>query len=711
MTDSKEVKIIEALLRNATQVVEADLAYVALLDKVTAKLDFPLIGCKGATRALELQAGGQGRWASRDYQPDKLLPDRVIAGRKTVSAAADSASRAFQNNPTYPETDPETKQPLSWLGIPLVARGSAFGVVVVESHARERAFDERTQALLATMADRVASSLATARLLESLRAVNRVGQELTSGIRLRENAVLELIYQQIGPLMNTDNMYIALYDARRRMLSFPLARENGAAEQLPDREIGPADEAKGGLTEIVIRTREPLCLPNVQAWCEETGRQLPIPPIPKSWLGVPMILEDKVLGIISLRSVEYENLYGPDDQEVLQAMAGQAAVAIDNARLYYDTNQRLEALIEVGQALSSSILLQQAEILAQVHEQAGRLMDTRNMYVALYDQEKRELSFPLAFYQGAQQQWDSRPVDIADETKGGLTEVVIRTGRPLCPPDVEAEYEKRGLTPPVPPIPRSWLGVPMMSRGEAIGVIALQNDDLVNLYGPEDQEVLRSMAAQAAVAIENARLLQGAEWVGQLTALHEIGIKITSQLELDEVLGAVVDNANRILSADFSTLFPYDSARGEFGRGIRKGRLNVEPSIPSNTGLAARILEKQQPQWIKDAKSEPGVKPSFVEENQVSSFAAIPLISKGKGVGVLFVNYSETHTFSSQEQEVVRLLAAQAAAAIENARLFEDLRKAQERIVAAERRAFTNRFAGEFIHKLTGVAGTIPIRI
>jgi len=83
----------------------------------------------------------------------------------------------------------------------------------------------------------------------------------------------------------------------------------------------------------VIRTRQPLCIANVEVWCKEEERTLPIPPIPKSWLGVPMMLEDRVLGVISLQSDEFENLYGRDDQEVLQAMASQAAIALDNAAL------------------------------------------------------------------------------------------------------------------------------------------------------------------------------------------------------------------------------------------------------------------------------------------------------------------------------------------------------------------------------------------
>jgi len=220
---------------------------------------------------------------------------------------------------------------------------------------------------------------------------------------------------------------------------------------------------------------------------------------------VPMIAEGRVLGVIALANDEIKNLYGPDDQEVLQTMANQAAVALDSARLV----TRLDAVNRVSQMLTSGTDLKTDQILESIYEQATRLMDTRNMYVAFYDAAQAKLSFPLATYSGKREQWPARRVDIEDETKGGLTEEVIRTKEPLCPLDVGAWYEERGIQPAVLPVPKSWLGVPMMVEDRVLGVIALQNDEVENLYGPNDRSVLQTMASQAAMAamaFENARL-------------------------------------------------------------------------------------------------------------------------------------------------------------------------------------------------------------
>jgi len=179
---------------------------------------------------------------------------------------------------------------------------------------------------------------------ENLRVVNEVGRRLTSEIHLAEKQILELIYQQLGRLMDNRTMYIALYDEARQKLTFPLAVENGKRKEYPSRVVELDETQKGGLTEEVIRTRVALNLSQVEIFCQEKQIRLPVPPIPRSWLGVPMIAENKVIGVITLLNDEQENAYSPDDLEVLQILTAQAATAIENARLYEQVLQQVAHL-------------------------------------------------------------------------------------------------------------------------------------------------------------------------------------------------------------------------------------------------------------------------------------------------------------------------------------------------------------------------------
>ncbi len=179
---------------------------------------------------------------------------------------------------------------------------------------------------------------------ENLRVVNEVGRRLTSEIHLAEKQILELIYQQIGSLMDNRTMYIALYDESRQKLTFPLAVENGKRKEYPSRVVELDETQRGGLTEEVIRTRAALNLSDVETFCQRQQLRLPVPPIPKSWMGVPMIAENKVIGVITLLNDEQENAYGQDDLDVLLILTAQAAVAIENARLYEELLQQIAHL-------------------------------------------------------------------------------------------------------------------------------------------------------------------------------------------------------------------------------------------------------------------------------------------------------------------------------------------------------------------------------
>jgi NtrC-family two-component system sensor histidine kinase KinB len=160
--------------------------------------------------------------------------------------------------------------------------------------------------------------------------------------------------------------------------------------------------------------------------------------------------------------------------------------------------KELDGLQAVGQALSASLNLD--AILSAVHSQVAALMDAGNFYVALYDPEADEVSFPLAFEDGEQVSWRSR------RTGNGLTEHILRTRLPLLiPKDVGAVLEEIEIE-QIGRVAASWLGVPILAEQEPIGVIAVQSYTTPGAYDSSHQDILVTIASQAAVAIQNARL-------------------------------------------------------------------------------------------------------------------------------------------------------------------------------------------------------------
>jgi two-component system, NtrC family, sensor histidine kinase KinB len=174
-------------------------------------------------------------------------------------------------------------------------------------------------------------------------------------------------------------------------------------------------------------------------------------------------------------------------------------LAITSGRLERRVKE-LDGLQAVGQALSASLNLD--TILKAIHTQVAALMPARNFYVALYDLETNEVSFPLAFEDGKRAHWRSRPMG------KGLTEHILTTHNPLLiRRDVGATLEKIGIEQIGRPA-ASWLGVPILAEGKPIGVVAIQSYSTSEAYDPSHQEILVTIAAQAAVAIQNARLYE-----------------------------------------------------------------------------------------------------------------------------------------------------------------------------------------------------------
>ena len=160
--------------------------------------------------------------------------------------------------------------------------------------------------------------------------------------------------------------------------------------------------------------------------------------------------------------------------------------------------QELRALQAVGQALSANIEVD--AVVSAVYDEVGRLMPARNFYVALYDPQTDEVSFPLSVEEGEPVEWPSR------RTGSGLTEYVLRSAEPLLiRGDIKTKLEELNVD-SLGREAECWLGVPVLVADEARGVIAVQSYEAADAYDVSHQEVLTTIASQAGVAIQNARL-------------------------------------------------------------------------------------------------------------------------------------------------------------------------------------------------------------
>jgi len=194
---------------------------------------------------------------------------------------------------------------------------------------------------------------------QTLTVLKDIGSALSAAVDL--DALTEMIYEQTNRVIETSNFYVALHEQDTHTVSFPRYLEDGEWKELMSRPFGD------GLTEYVIQSRSPLLLEENVA---ERARALGIAPVGRAslaWLGVPMITEDRAIGMIGIQDYERSNCYGPLDLKLLMVIAGQAAAAIRNTRLLSAARRAYRELSETQERLL------EAERLRGVTETVGTL--------------------------------------------------------------------------------------------------------------------------------------------------------------------------------------------------------------------------------------------------------------------------------------------------------------------------------------------------
>ncbi len=528
--------LLEQIAEQAARLTPAKYTSIWLLDERTRELRFGARNKRDETPTRTL---------TRLPLDETSINGHVALSRKTYLC------NDIKSDPYYKEWFEEVQSELT---TPLIHRDRVIGTLNLES-TQIGAFTDDHMRLVEALAGAAAVAIKSARLYKAIQAVNEVGQTLTSGIRLKQDEILELIYEQARELTGAQDMYIALYDEETGMIRFGLATEHGEQVHYDPRK---ADMEKRGKTEEVILTKKPI-LHRTQveskAWYGQPGHQEFIGRVQPSYLGVPMVTGEKVLGMIAIYDWEREQAYDEQDLQVISSVANQAAIALDNATLYYEINQQLArrvqalaALNEVGQALTSGIRLKQDEILELIYEQARELTGAQDMYIALYDEETGMIRFGLATEHGEQVHYDPRK---ADMEKRGKTEEVILTKKPILhrtQVESKAWYGQPGHQEFIGRVAKSWIGVPMVLENRVLGVIAIYDWEREQAYDEQDLQVISSMANQAAIALENARLYEEARSeVIATKRLATLGTAIAAlQHRVNNTFNIIVPNVTRL---------------------------------------------------------------------------------------------------------------------------------------------------------------------
>ncbi len=398
----------------------------------------------------------------------------------------------------------------SELAVPLKIGGKVIGVLDVESKNID-SFTEEDQELLSCLASQTALAIQNAsnfeelnRGLEELKVLFDIASTLTSTIRLNE--LLPQIYEKLKHLMGINTFYIALYDEPRDEIHFEYRVDEG---KLQKKRIVKLSE-KSGLTGWIIRNKKPLLIKD----SETEQQKLPVAPItlgkaPRAWLGVPLIAKDKVTGVMTVQSYK-PHAFDEQDLGVMSIMANQVAIAIENAKLFNEIENKtrqLSILLDAGLTLSSS--LDPLQIIHNLAEKITRHIDASFCIVTQLDEPLDELIVKSAF---AIRELDWNP-NIGDRISLGTfnyLDACIKDNRisVLRPEEDGEEFSKFAHNILQIDDIHSMLLAPLISGERKIGLSLIGEMRNWNRspFTAEQIDLCHGIVDRAAIAIDNAMM-------------------------------------------------------------------------------------------------------------------------------------------------------------------------------------------------------------
>ncbi len=556
-----------------------------------------------------------------------------------------------------------------WLGVPVLAGQRVIGVFAFRAR---RPFTANDQELAEAFAAQAAVALEQTRLYrEAQRYAERMRALADVERLLSETLDLDVVAQRVADSVRT--LLAVMASAVYR-----LEPDSGNLVAIADAgDVGPGLRSRAliprgaGAAGVAIRERRTVTTADVlndpaialtaelRARIERTAY--------RSVLAVPLRVEERVIGALGIVD-RLGRVFTPEEIRLAEAFAAQAALALENARLYSlqaTRRAQIEILAEVEREFAAELNLDR--LLGLVIDRASRLFAADGViHLASTD----GVLLPYAWSERAR--FDRQVVlghgvtgSCAAERRGLLLNDYATSSYAL--PDYVALGFSRFLAHPLS-LGDRFLGVITLSR---IGREA-------PLFAPEDLTVLESLATQAAIAIDNARLHELLESRAKgLHTLATVNRIVSSSLDTAEVLRTIARAAAELMSGSIVAFWIAD----ESTRTLRIGafsdeRVGADFPITSQAfgeGAAGWIAEHRRPLDVPDVRQDPRfLALEWGARHGIVSFVGVPLIRHETLLGVLTLNGQAAFHFSADEENLLESFAAQAAIALEHARLYGD---------------------------------------
>lgn len=398
-------------------------------------------------------------------------------------------------------------------------------------------------------------------------------------------------------------------------------------------------------------------------------RQLLLAQNLRTVVGISLQAKERIFGVLLLGTPDNRSLT-PAELRLLLALGHQIGMAVENSYLIQQTSRRseeLHILNDIGRALSST--LEPDALFDRIQSEIRRLFDAESFFIAFHDQKAHEVRFEVEMVNAERRPKRTRP------DGNHLVEYVVRTRQPLLIRDHFAEEAQRlGFQPQR--TAGSMSVVPLILYDEAIGVMAVYSQQ-ERAFDEGHIELLRVLASEAAIAIENARLFSAEQRKSrQLALINNVSNHAIATLNPEEMLSRIALEIENGLPYDHIGIAILDYSAKELAiqaeAGTRRDALGRR--IVLGEGLVGQVARSGEIAIVREANA---ATPRTVLPDSVSAIA-LPVIYAEQLLGVLYVESSEPCDFPEQEIQLLRTLADLFAGALHNALTFQ---KAQEQAI------------------------------
>jgi PAS domain S-box-containing protein len=640
LAETDHSRLLLKIVQKAVELLDAQAGAIDLFD--------------AESQRLEMQFSHGYR---NDYSGIRLSPGQGVAGKVCET----KQPFIVDNYAIWPDRVPQVDEDeiSSALGVPLLRSEELLGVLTID-RSEPFPFNEDDVQLATLFANQAVLALENARLYheqerrsQELLALHETSLHVVS--RLELSSLLTAIIGRAVQLLEGESGDIYLYRPDTQDLI------SAASHQMPAEVHGVVVKAGEGLSGTILETRRPLIVDDYESW---PGRS-------ESYagygfahvVGVPITYGDQFLGAVVVERGRESPSFTERDQGLLTLFAHQAAVAIENSRLYEETKhtaEELEALYDISTEIATQLEL--PALLNTIVRRALDLFDAWAGGLYLLDPATQELELIAALGHTR----DRRGIRLAPGE--GVCGKVAQSGEPL----VVRDYRNwEGRSPHFDDEPTcNVLAVPIKHGESLVGAFFVDDSNLDRVFGERDLRLATLLANQAAVAIHNARLFAERErTIEQLSALQKVSLEVVAKTDLSEVLPTIVRVAADLLDAEAGAIDLFDPETQDLELttvyGYDTSLLGMKHAW--GEGVVGEVARTKAPLIVKDYAQWPGRSPQW-HGTPIGTVLGIPLLRADQLLGVLTIDRTVVHPFDESDLKLATLFASQAAIAIENAR-------------------------------------------